>query len=343
MNRTQRSVLRAIFLSSVMFGLVFGGLAILATGQMDYFAAAAGFCFGALGCMGIMTFELLIKPRTLGIMALGMNIILSALFETAFLAAMFEASVSAFDTFNGPASRLQAILAHIDIPTALAILACSALVLQFLLSAAKIMGGRTLLRFLFGYYRRPRATERFVVYVSLADYQSMFDRFGQNGYLDYLNAFYIDLEKAALNCGGELYQHLGDGAILHWRGTPGEANNACIAFVFRLRKLLVVKDDWYQANFHQSPRFRASIHFGPVWMNEAGWAHRHMLCSGPVLTTLAKLDSACNRMKENFLVSDAAMDHMVLPAGTRIHRTINARLRDEEESWRIFALEQIPI
>ena len=342
MNRTQSGALRALFLPTLLFGLAFAALALLVDGTLNYMAIGAGFCFGAISCMGIMTYELLVKPRTLGALALGVSILFSALLESAFVAAMFEASLSAFDTMAAR-SQLQSVLSRLDIPVAISIVCSSFLVLQFLLAAIKVVGGKTLVRFLLGYYRRPRELERFAVCIGLSDRQSMLDRYGQNGYLDFLNAFYGDLEKAAKNCGGELYQHVPEGAILHWRAMPGEANNACIAFVFRLRQILVGREAWYQANFHQSPRFRASIHFGPVWMNEVGWASRTMLCSGPVLTTLSKLDNACDRMKENFLVSDAAMDHMVLPAGTRIHRTINARLRDEDESWRIFALEQIPV
>ena len=340
MNRLQSSALRSILLPAVLTGLLAAGQAMLANNRMAIPAGAAGFCFGFLAILGIMTFEIMLKPASLGKLPLWLEILAAALLEVAFLLAVFDAARTAFwSAIAG--TNLARLLQELDLVPILVGLAAAALVLQYVLASAKMLGRRNLLRFLGGHYRNPREQECFIVQISLSEQTAMTERYGQAGYLQYRNAFAMDLEKAAINCRGEILQQLPGGVVLQWRLQPGEANNACISFVFRLHELIQNRDGWYQDNFNQSPHFRASLHFGPVFRNEAGWRTKRLLASGSALDTLAKLDNACSRMQENFLVSDTAMDHLILPAGGRIHRTINARLRDEAEAWRIFALEQI--
>ena len=340
----KRSAWRALTFPALFFGLLFGGLASLPSflsAQFDYMASVAGFCFGLIASLGIVTFEYGIKARSLGRLALAPEILFSALLETAFVVAIFEASLSAFNTMD-QASALSLILRSLDFVIAVSILGTAMLILQMVLAAINLVGGRSLLRFLGGYYRLPKQSQRFVLAVSLCDQAELLAEFGQTGYLGFLDAFQMDLERAAYNWNGEIYHHVEAGTILHWRATAGEANNDCVGFVFRLHQIMGERAGWYKANFHRVPSFRASLHFGDLYLSEVGGRRKEILCSGVVLATLAKLDHACERMAENFLVSDAAMDHLILPTGTRIHRTINARLRDESESWRIFALEQIP-
>jgi class 3 adenylate cyclase len=89
------------------------------------------------------------------------------------------------------------------------------------------------------------------------------------------------------------------------------------------------------------PHFRTALHFGAVVSAEMGWSSRQIRTQGEAVEIAGRLAQSCPKLKENFLVSEPAMDRLVLPAGSRIHRSVAAQIPGSETNMRLYALEQI--
>ena len=85
--------------------------------------------------------------------------------------------------------------------------------------------------------------------------------------------------------------------------------------VFAAAQTIEDRADWYRSHFGLVPRFRASLHVGPVVAGEIGQQRREIAYVGDTLNTASRLLDAARSAGHDVVISQALLDRLSLPPG----------------------------
>lgn len=165
--------------------------------------------------------------------------------------------------------------------------------------------------FLMGRYFHPKREERIFMFLDLRGSTSTAEQLGEDRYFNFLKDAYRDATPAILNTRGEIYQYVGDEIVVSWRKELGAENANVLRCFFDIRKRFAEKADYYKENYDGIvPEFKAGLHYGNVMAGEVGIVKRDIAYSGDVLNTTSRIQSKCNELNVNILISKYLMDHL---------------------------------
>ena len=121
---------------------------------------------------------------------------------------------------------------------------------------------------------------------------------------------FADLTPVVTEHKVEIYQYVGDEAVLSWPLESGLENNHCIHCYFDYMKVLEEKADHYQKEYGLKPFFKAGVHLGEVIVAEVGLIKREIAYHGDVLNTTARIQSRCNELQQPLLVSGQLLQYL---------------------------------
>jgi hypothetical protein len=300
-------------------------------------------CFGAAGLLlplGLSVFNVFWKETLYQNLPMAGALVFGLCFDLVFVTALALGVAWASGLGVDPAEVI-AWCAQPYVLCGLILAAMAWFLWHFVQMVRLILGRGQLGRFLTGRRKYPVLLERFVLVVEMEDPPSEILETAAPRYLSYLNDFYQEVETIAQALGGETIGYTPRGIQLAWPETKGGSNNHPLYSIFELRRRIREDRDWYQVVYRTVPHFRTALHFGTVTSAEMGWRSRHIRTQGEAVEIAGRLAQSCHKLKENFLVSEPAMDRLVLPAGSRIHRSVAAQIPGGETNMRLYALEQI--
>lgn len=165
-----------------------------------------------------------------------------------------------------------------------------ALFLNTILAISRLLGPGVLTRFLSGRYHRPRPEDRIFLILDLKGSTAIAARIGNTRFLQLLDQYFIDLTRAVLDHGGEVYRYVGDAMIATWTEERGLRKGACLQAAVAARRLLSAEGPRYLREFGLEPGLRAALHRGPVVSGEIGDIKREIVYLGDGLNLTAKLE-----------------------------------------------------
>ena len=133
-----------------------------------------------------------------------------------------------------------------------------------------MMGEQLLLNLLLGKYHHPKEEQRIFMFLSLKDSNIFAERLGHTNYCKLIQDCFHDLTESALACDVEIYQYIGDEAVLTWTPEKGIKNNNCVNVFYQFHATLKHKYEYYEKNYGKLPEFIAGINSGPVTVAEIG-------------------------------------------------------------------------
>ena len=74
--------------------------------------------------------------------------------------------------------------------------------------------------------------------------------------------------------------------------------------------------DYYNEKYSVVPEFKAGLHYGYVMAGETGVVNREIAFSGDVLNTTSRIQSKCNELGVNILLSKFLLDKLNLRPDT---------------------------
>lgn len=84
----------------------------------------------------------------------------------------------------------------------------------------------------------------------------------------------------------------------------GTLNANCLQCFFDIQQQLLDNASYYKENYDGIvPKFKAGLHFGFVMVGEIGIVKKDIAYSGDVLNTAARIQSKCNELGVNILIS----------------------------------------
>ncbi|MBW2998075.1 adenylate/guanylate cyclase domain-containing protein, partial [Candidatus Woesearchaeota archaeon] len=105
------------------------------------------------------------------------------------------------------------------------------------------------------------------------------------------------------NYNGEIYQYLGDGAIISWSVKDGIKHNNCINSFYAFIHVINKRRRYYQRRYGVIPSFKAGMHVGNVMVLQVGQIRRDISYNGDTLNATARIESMCNEYKQKLLIS----------------------------------------
>ena len=166
------------------------------------------------------------------------------------------------------------------------------------------MGQKTFFKLLLGMYRNPREEQHIFMFMDLKDSTSLAEKLGHIRYSQLIQQCFLDLNLTVAEYGGEIYQYVGDEAVIFWDQRDAGSFDRCIdcfqAFQHRLKK----SEAEYMELFGVAPSFKAGVHAGTIIATEVGVIKREVAFHGDTINTAARIQGACNAYAQSLLISE---------------------------------------
>ena len=196
--------------------------------------------------------------------------------------------------------------------------------------------------FLMGKYFHPKKEERIFMFLDLRSSTAIAEQLGEVRYFNFLKEVFQHVTPSIVYSRGEIYQYVGDEIVISWKTNKGTENANCIQCFFSIQSEISKKADYYNEKYGVVPEFKAGLHYGYVMAGEIGIVKREIAFSGDVLNTTARIQSKCNELGVNILLSKFLLDKLNLRSDFFVPKLMgDTVLRGKEQSISLYTLNPL--
>jgi len=221
---------------------------------------------------------------------------------------------------------------------ALMILTLVSFLINFVRQLNRMLGPGTLVNLLLGRYHRPVAEERIFMFLDLNNSTAIAAALGPLRFNDFKNDFFHDLAEPVLETRGQIYQYVGDEAVVTWTAERGLRQGNCLRCVFLVSERIHEQKDRYLARYGIVPEFKAGLHGGPVVTAEIGDIKKDIVHSGDTVNTAARVEAQCRPLERRVLVSAALLSQCQVPEELELEDMGERELRGKVEALRLYSV-----
>ncbi len=187
------------------------------------------------------------------------------------------------------------------------------LLINFINEMKKKFGPGYLLPLFLGKYSKPVVEERIFLFIDLKSSTTYAEELGHIKYSLLIQDCFYELNKIIYDYEAEIYQYVGDEAVITWKSTVGLKKLNAILFFFRFDHLIRERKDYFKYNYGLLPEFKAGLNMGTVTATEVGNIKREIAYHGDAINTAARIQSLCNQYNTHFLTSENILNRIELP------------------------------
>ncbi|HUR30267.1 MAG TPA: adenylate/guanylate cyclase domain-containing protein [Saprospiraceae bacterium] len=210
----------------------------------------------------------------------------------------------------------------------------------FLSEMSDHLGQSVLKNFLLGKYHKPREEERIFMFLDIKSSTTFAEQLGHVKYFKFLNEYYVDITKAIINTGGEIYQYVGDEVIATWSLEDGIRNNNCLRCFFMSKSIINSHTKKYLKDFDLVPEFKAGLHYGHVSTGRIGVVKKEIVFTGDVLNTTARIQNTCNHYETDLLVSLDLIQKLNLHDKYETNEVGDCKLKGKDKRLKLFTVKE---
>ena len=170
-------------------------------------------------------------------------------------------------------------------------------------------GPGNLWKMLKGTYYRPIEEERVLMFLDMRSSTAIAEKLGHIKYSRLVQDCFKDIRVIA-DHGGQVYQYVGDEAVLTWEGQTGFDDNNCVNAYFAFCDQLESRRAHYIANYGLLPEFKAGMNVGMVTTAEVGDIKREIAFHGDTINTAARIQDMCNDLGHDLLASRSVIQRL---------------------------------
>ncbi|SMD36203.1 adenylate cyclase [Reichenbachiella faecimaris] len=179
------------------------------------------------------------------------------------------------------------------------------IIINFVLEVSKKYGPGNLWHMFMGKYHKPVIENRIFMFLDLKDSTAYAEKLGHIRYSNLIQKCFLYLNEIVFDHSAQIYQYVGDEAVLTWNSSDVEARKLSVELFFAFREKLVSKASKFEKEFGFVPEFKAGINEGAVTAAEVGYIKRDIAYHGDVLNTGSRIQAKCNELGKSLLVSEA--------------------------------------
>jgi adenylate cyclase len=216
----------------------------------------------------------------------------------------------------------------------------STLLINFIALVSKKFGPGQMFLIFLGKYNKPLTENRVFMFLDLKDSTTIAENLGHIVYSKLLQQCFLDLNKLIPISGAQIYQYVGDEAVLTWKVKHYDMNFAePMKLFFLFKKKLMKRAKYYKGKFGTLPEFKAGVHAGVVTVAEIGDIKREIAYHGDVVNTASRLRSACNEFEKELLASEYVVRNIDKTEGHEIKEIGSVKLKGKKNSIKVFSIE----
>lgn len=178
-------------------------------------------------------------------------------------------------------------------------------IISFLQIIRQYFGDRVLLNLVTGKYLRPFEEYRIFMFLDMRDSTTIAEQLGTIQYSRFIQDCFRDFTRVIETHRPEVYQYVGDEVVLTWQPEVGLTNFNCLRACYAFNEILQAKREHYETEYGIVPTFKAGAHIGRVRVAEIGVIRRDIAYHGDVMNTTARIQSQCNSLGYELLISEA--------------------------------------
>lgn len=209
---------------------------------------------------------------------------------------------------------------------------------HFILQINKKFGPGVLLEYTLGRYFTPKEESRAFMFIDLKSSTSIAESLEHVTYSRMVQDYYAELTIPLIRYRAQVYQYVGDEVVVSWKINRFFSASACIDFLYAFRERIALRKEYFLQQYGVCPEFKAGLHCGKVTVAEVGEIKTEIAYHGDVLNTASRIQSLCNSLQKEFLISEAFLH--LLPEEKRDEAVFvaNVELRGKEVKTRIFTV-----
>jgi adenylate cyclase len=216
-------------------------------------------------------------------------------------------------------------------------------IINFIDQMANMIGSRILRNIILGHYRQPKTEERIFMFLDLQGSTTVAERLGHEQFCRLIQDCFADLTQSALMHEVEIYQYVGDEAILTWNKEKGCKEANCLRVFYAFNDTLAKRADYYLKKYQYLPVFKAGMNMGAVAVAEIGTIKRNIAYLSDVLNTAARIESLCNEIGKPLLISEEVTLMLGNVPGYEMHFTKEIKLRGKNKLIKIYSVEKMAL
>lgn len=180
--------------------------------------------------------------------------------------------------------------------------------LLFFVHLDRLLGPGVLLGVVTGRFHRPREEVRIFMFLDLKGSTSLAEELETARYFEFMHRCFAQMSEPILETNAKIYQYVGDEVVLTWSMDEGVEEANCLRAFFLVQEQIARSAASFHAEFGHVPEFKAALHCGEVVVAQIGDLKREIVYSGDVLNTTARIQSLCNTLGQQILVSRTLID-----------------------------------
>ena len=168
----------------------------------------------------------------------------------------------------------------------------------------KKFGPGILLKYVTGKYFNPKEENRILMFFDLKSFTTIAENLSHLLYSKFVQDYFAELTDPILDRKGQIYQYVGDEAVITWEKEDGLQDSNCLTFYYDFIDRLERKRDHFMKLYSVFPEFKAGLHGGKVIVTWIGELKKEIVYIGDVLNTTARIQEDCKRLHKDFLISE---------------------------------------
>lgn len=187
-----------------------------------------------------------------------------------------------------------------------------------------------------GKFYTPREEKRIFMFLDLQFSTTHAENLGHIEYSRMIQDCFNDLGIVVEN-EAEIYQYVGDEAILTWKLQDGIRKQNCLNAYFNFKKQINKRKEHYIKQYNFIPHFKAGLNSGLVTVAEVGKYKKEIAYHGDTINTAARIQGKCNELKQEFLISESLKNDLS-NLGYVFSELGRIALKGKENQIRLFAV-----
>lgn len=225
-------------------------------------------------------------------------------FGSAFILMLIAARISIIKIHKGSYEEILHQIPEMNIHffRFLAYFYLSGIIFNFLKGMRMRMGRMNFVRWFMGILSKPREEERIFMFLDMKSSTAIAEKLYHRKF-SYLMQDIFNHMTVFGYYHGEIYQYLGDGAIISWKLRNGIHDSNYLRAYFAFRKKISKRERYFNRRYKLSPGFKAGVHAGPVMVLQVGQTRRDISYNGDTINTAARIESMCKEYRQDLLIS----------------------------------------
>lgn len=208
---------------------------------------------------------------------------------------------------------------------------------HFIRGTIKKVGRGNMRNWTLGMMNKPREEERIFMFIDMKSSTTIAERLEHKKFSHLVQDIFNDLAVVD-NYHGEIYQYLGDGAIISWSLKKGLKRNNFIHAFYAFTNAVERRQRYYRRRYDLVPKFKAGAHAGKVMVLQVGQIRRDISYNGDTINTAARIESMCNEYKQNFLISGNLFKLIKEPKEFNFKEVGNIKLKGKRKAVTLFQI-----